>query len=108
MGIGAFAGGLDAFKKFFAAMSRDSGIAFVLIPHLDPTHESLMPELIARYTSIPVVEATAGMPVEANRVYVIPQNEYMTISGGVFRPTGPIRGGLQTSIEEELQSHQRS
>ena len=47
-GIGASAGGLEAFKKFFAAMPADSGIAFVLIPHLDPKHESLMVELLAR------------------------------------------------------------
>ena len=49
-GIGASAGGLDAFKKFFAAMPADSGIAFVLIPHLDPKHESLMVELLGRHT----------------------------------------------------------
>ena len=91
VGIGASAGSLDAFKKLFAAMPRDSGIAFVLIPHLDPTHERLIPELIARYTSIPVVEATEGMPVEADRVYVNPPNEDMAISGGVFRRIVPYR-----------------
>ena len=78
-GIGASAGGLDAFKKFFSAMSADSGVAFVLIPHLDPKHESLMVELLSRCTKMPVVEATEGMPVEANRVYIIPPNKYMTI-----------------------------
>ena len=57
-GIGASAGGLDAFKRFFSAMPADSGVAFVLIPHLDPKHESLMVELLARYTKMPVVEAT--------------------------------------------------
>ena len=46
-GLVASAGGLDAFKKFFTAMPADSGIAFVLIPHLDPTHESLMVELLS-------------------------------------------------------------
>ena len=59
-GLVASAGGLDAFKKFFAAMPADSGIAFVLIPHLDPQHESLMVELLARHTSMPVVEADGG------------------------------------------------
>src|SRR5271165_6338789 len=48
-GLVASAGGLDAFKKFFTAMPADSGIAFVLIPHLDPTHESLMVELLTRH-----------------------------------------------------------
>ena len=66
-GLVASAGGLDAFKKFFTAMPADIGIAFVLIPHLDPQHESLMVELLTRHTSMPVVEAAEGMAVEANR-----------------------------------------
>jgi hypothetical protein len=57
-GIGVSAGGLDAFKKFFAAMPPDGGIAFVLVPHLDPARESLMVELLARHTAMPVAEAT--------------------------------------------------
>ena len=52
VGIGASAGGLDAFKKLFSAMPADSGMAFVLIPHLDPTHESLMVELLAKQTTM--------------------------------------------------------
>jgi len=97
-GIGASAGGLDAFKKFFAAMPPDSGIAFVLVPHLDPAHESLMVELLARHTTMPVVEAENNMPVEANHVYIIPPNKYMTIQGGVLRLTGPVeRRTSQTS-----------
>lgn len=104
-GMGASAGGLDAFKRFFGAMPADSGVAFVLIPHLDPKHESLMVELLARHTKMPVVEATDGMAVEANRVYIIPPNKYMTIVGGVLRLTGPVeRGGLQTSIDLFLRS----
>ena len=104
-GIGASAGGLDAFKKFFSAMPADSGIAFVLIPHLDPRHESLMVELISRHTKMPVAEAQDGAQVEANHVYIIPPNKYMTISGGVLRLSGPVeRGGPQTSIDLFLRS----
>jgi two-component system, chemotaxis family, CheB/CheR fusion protein len=104
-GIGASAGGLDAFRRFFTAMPADSGVAFVLIPHLDPEHESLMVELLARYTKMPVVEATEGLAVEADHLYVIPPNKYMTISDGVLRLTGPVeRGGLQTSIDLFLRS----
>jgi PAS domain S-box-containing protein len=104
-GIGASAGGLDAFKRLFSAMPVDSGVAFVIIPHLDPKHESLMVELLARCTQMPVVEATDGTAVEANRVYVIPPNKYMTISDGILRLTGPVeRGGLQTSIDLFLRS----
>src|SRR6266508_6176292 len=104
-GIGASAGGLDAFKKFFAAMPADSGVAFVLIPHLDHKHESLMVGLVARCTKMPVVEATDGMAALANHVYIIPPNNYMTISGGVLRLTGPVeRRGLQTSFDLFLRS----
>ena len=105
VGIGASAGGLDAFKNFFGALPADSGAAFVLIPHLDPRHESLMVELVGRCTTMPVVEATEGMAVEANHVYVLPPNKYMTISGGSLHLTGPVeRGGLQTSIDLFLRS----
>jgi two-component system CheB/CheR fusion protein len=113
-GIGASAGGLDAFKEFFAAMPPDSGIAFVLVPHLDPSHESLMVELLARHTTMPVVEAANDMPVEANHVYVIPPNKYMTIHGGILRLTGPVERHIsQTSIDLFLRSladdqHERS
>ena len=86
-------------------MPVDSGIAFVLIPHLDPTHGSLMVELLARHTSMPVVEAAEGMAIEANRVYIIPPNKNMTISGGVLRLSGPVdRGSWQTSIDIFLRS----
>jgi chemotaxis response regulator CheB len=69
-GLVASAGGLDAFKKFFAAMPADSDVAFVLIPHLDPKHESLLVDLLARCTKMPVVEAADRMVVEANRIYL--------------------------------------
>ncbi len=72
VGIGASAGGLDAFKKFFSALPAESGMAFVLIQHLDPTRESLTAELVGTYTRMRVVQVEDGMRVEANRVYVIP------------------------------------
>jgi two-component system CheB/CheR fusion protein len=105
VGIGASAGGLDAFKKFFTVLPPDSGIAFVLVPHLDPAHKSLMVELMARHTTMPVVEAEKDMPVESNHVYIIPPNKYMTIRGGILRLTGPVeRHASQTSIDLFLRS----
>jgi two-component system CheB/CheR fusion protein len=104
-GIGASAGGLDAFKKFFAALPPDSGIAFVLVPHLDSAHKSLMVELLARHTTMPGVEAENNMPALANHVYIIPPNKYMTIQGGVLRLTGPVeRRSQETSIDLFLRS----
>ena len=86
-------------------MPPESGIAFVLIPHLDPNHESLMPELISRQTAMPVIEAAEGTMVQANCVYIIPPNKYMTIEGGALRLTGPVeRHGAQTSLDLFLRS----
>lgn len=100
VGIGASAGGLDPYKKFFAAMPADRGIAFVLIPHLDPNHASLMVEILSRICKMPVVEAQDIQTVRANHVYIIPPNKYMTFSGGSLRLTGPVlRSGPQTSID---------
>jgi PAS domain S-box-containing protein len=105
VGVGASAGALDAFRKLIGNVPPDSGLAFVLLPHLDPTHESLMVELIARTTTMPVVEAAEDMSVEADHVYVLPPNKYMTITGGKLHLTGPVeRGGMQTSIDLFLRS----
>ncbi len=88
-GIGASAGGLDALKRFFGAMPADSGMAFVLVQHLDPSHGSLLAELIARCTRMPVVQVDTAMPVEADHVYCIPPGRYLGISEGRLRLTAP-------------------
>ncbi len=79
VGIGASAGGLEAFEQFFNAMPPDSGLAFVLVPHLDPQHKSVMSDLLKRNTSMPIVQAENGMRVKANSVYIIPPNKDMSI-----------------------------
>jgi len=71
-GIGASAGGLDAFKAFLTAMPSDTGMAFVLVQHLDPIHVSLMAGLLSGHTAMPVTQATEGACIEPNRVYLIP------------------------------------
>ena len=60
VGMGASAGGLEAFKKFLGAMPDHSGVALVLVPHLDPTHESMMVEILGKHTAMKVVEATTA------------------------------------------------
>lgn len=79
VGIGASAGALKAFQEFLRATPADSGLAYVLIPHLDPTHESSMAELLAKHTTMPVVEASHDQRVEVNHVYIIPPNHTLTI-----------------------------
>jgi chemotaxis methyl-accepting protein methylase/signal transduction histidine kinase len=89
VGVGASAGGLDAFKRFFSTIPRDCGVAFVLIQHLDPTRKSLTAELVGAYTPMAVIQAKNGMKVEANRVYVIPPNKYLTIRERTLRLSAP-------------------
>jgi two-component system CheB/CheR fusion protein len=89
VGIGASAGGLDAFKRFFSAMPGKPGIAFVLIQHLDPTHASLTTELLARHTQMTMVEATDDLQIEPDHVYVIPPNHYLALSGEKLRLSDP-------------------
>jgi two-component system, chemotaxis family, CheB/CheR fusion protein len=89
VGIGASAGGLEAFKSFFAHMPADTGMAFVLVQHLDPHHGSMLVELLGRHTDMTVTEAEDRMPVVANRVFVIPPNATLTIKDRVLRVTRP-------------------
>jgi len=82
--IGASAGGLEAFSNLLRALPPEPGLALVFIPHLDPTHESAMVELLSRTTRLPVHQAAEGMRVACNTLYVLPPNSDMTISGGVL------------------------
>src|SRR5207248_6980960 len=74
VGIGASAGGLEAFTAFLKALPADTGMAFVLIQHMDPTHESMLNRLLAKDTAMDVTQIVDGMDVEPNRVYVIAPN----------------------------------
>lgn len=79
VGIGASAGGLEAIELFFRHMPADCGMAFVVIRHLDPTQESIMPEMIQRFTDMKVFPAADRLKVQPNCVYVIPSNKSMSI-----------------------------
>ena len=89
VGIGASAGGLEAFKKLLDALPADSGMAFILIQHLDPTHESMMVDLLAGHTTMKVQQAADGMPLERDHVYVIPPGAYLSIRDGALRLSQP-------------------
>src|ERR1019366_4685215 len=99
--IGASAGGLAAFTELLKALPAESGMAFVLIQHLEPRHESALTLLLSKATSMPVVEVSNGMAVEANHVYVIPPNRNMTIRQGTLRLAPRNTGGvLQRPIDD--------
>ena len=80
VGIGASAGGLEAMLQLLKQLPADTGMAFVLVQHLDPTHESALSSLLARATEMPVMEARNNVPLEPNYLYIIPPNKSMGIS----------------------------
>jgi two-component system CheB/CheR fusion protein len=84
VGIGASAGGLEAFKELLASLPEKTGMAYVLVPHLDPAHHSVLTEILSRCTKIPIAEVLDGTPAERDRIYVIPPNKTMGISSGKF------------------------
>ncbi|MFN0314187.1 MAG: EAL domain-containing protein [Burkholderiales bacterium] len=85
VGVGASAGGLEAFTALLRNLPADTGMGFVLVQHLDPHHESALTELLAKTTSMPVGEAAHDQRVQANRVYIIPPNTNLTMAQGVLQ-----------------------
>src|SRR5579862_578932 len=88
--IGASAGGLDACRKLLDALPAANGMAFIIVQHLDPSHDSMMVDLLAGHTSMPVLLATDGMAIERDGVYVIPPGVYLSADDkGVLRLSKP-------------------
>ena len=83
--MGASAGGLEAFQRFFSNLTPDNGTAFVLVQHLDPRHATLLPELLGKSTQMLVEQVKDETPVQPNHVYVIPANATLTIEEGIVR-----------------------
>jgi chemotaxis methyl-accepting protein methylase len=105
VGIGGSAGGLEAFEQFFSHMPVDSGMAFVVVQHMDPVHKAMLSELLQRITDMNVASIETGMRVEPNRVYVIAPNRDVAIVGGVLQllePSAP--RGLWLPIDFFLRS----
>ncbi len=87
--LAASAGGLDALKRFLGRAPEDGGMAYVVIQHLDPERPSLLPELLARVTQMPVEQVTEPMPLRPNHVYVIPPNRFLSVHDGTLVPIEP-------------------
>ncbi|MEO6893384.1 MAG: chemotaxis protein CheB [Ginsengibacter sp.] len=85
VGIGASAGGLEAFKKLIKTIPLNSGMAYILVQHLHPEYESALPEILQRETKIPVVEIIDKVHVEPDFIYVIPANKLLTASDGILK-----------------------
>ena len=105
VGIGASAGGLDAFKALLAATPPDTGMAFVLIQHLDPLHASLMAELLSSHTAMPVTQAAEGLSIEPNHVYLIPPGVSLAVAQGKLHLSEPTeRHGARLAFDFFLRS----
>src|SRR5215469_2481582 len=104
VGVGASAGGLEAFTELLKSLHPNPGMAFVLVPHLDPSHESAMTELLSRKTGLPVVTVQNGMRVSANHVYIIPPNTVMTIANGALQLVTRTRDRLYMPIDTFMRS----
>ena len=106
VGMGASAGGLEAFETFFAQMPPDSGMAFVLVQHLAPDRASLLPELLARHTRMPVLQGQAETLVAPDHVYIIPPDTTLTVSDGRLHLVSPPveARGQRTPIDQFFRS----
>lgn len=109
VGVGASAGGLAAFKELLAATPSDAGLSLILVQHLDPDHESLLPELLARVTEMRVVEADDGALVEPNVVYLIPPGKFLGIENGRLVLSPPqLHGGVRLPVDHLFRSLARA
>src|SRR5437899_1002374 len=89
VGLGASAGGLDAARSLLTGLPPSTGMAFILIQHLDPTHASMMVDLLAGHTPMKVQQAADGMLLEREHVYLIPPGAYLSIRDGALRLSEP-------------------
>ena len=87
VGIGASAGGFEAYSQFFSKLPQDTGMAFIVVQHLDPVHASILPELLAKMTRMSVKQVTEAMTIKANEVYVISPNTDIAVSHGSLKIT---------------------
>lgn len=97
--IGASAGGLDALERFFKHCPSDNGAAFVVVQHLSPDHKSMMNNLLARHTDMPVIMVEDEMPIESNHLYLIPPGSVMHVTAGRLHLTPKVPRGLTLPID---------
>ena len=79
VGVGASAGGLEAFSELLTNLPSDTGMAFLLVQHLDPTHSSFLVEILSKQTGMPIEEAREGVEIQPDHVYVLPPNSTLTL-----------------------------
>jgi two-component system CheB/CheR fusion protein len=99
VGVGASAGGLDAFKELVKAIPEDSGMAYILVQHLAPKFESMLPDILQKLTALPVLEITDNIKVMPDHIYIIPSNKVLTANDGVLQLDPQITGEKINTID---------
>src|SRR5438270_11633016 len=101
VGVGASAGGLEAFTELLRNLPADTGMAFILVQHLDPTQTSILSDALGRVTSMPVQEVRDGLPIRPDHVYVIAPNTDVGVFRGAIRllPQRRVEGQAHLSID---------
>src|SRR5271155_1518042 len=100
VGLGASAGGLEALEQFLGHVPKESGLGFVVVQHLDPTHKGIMVELLQRSTAMPVLQIKDRMKIKPDHVYVIPPNKDLSILHGILHLLEPAAPrGLRLPID---------
>ncbi len=105
VGIGASAGGIEALNAFFDGLPREAGMAFVVVQHLPPERDSLMAEILTRHTSMPVLQVTAGLALQAGHVYVTRPGFTVTLERGAFKLGEPVeKRGHRRPVDDFFRS----
>ena len=105
VGIGASAGGIEALNAFFDGLPQENGMAFVVVQHLPPERQSLMAEILTRHTSMPVLQVTAGLALQAGHVYVTRPGFTVTLERGAFKLGEPVeKRGHRRPVDDFFRS----
>jgi len=101
VGIGGSAGGLRAYLALLDSLPSNTGMAFVVVAHMNPAGESLLTQILSRASTMPVIQASEGMALEANHVYVIPPNTNLLLEGNAFKVVTPrtMNGGRHRQVD---------
>lgn len=100
VGVGASAGGLDVYRRLLNVLPSNTGLAYVLVQHLDPNHESLMAELLSKYSAMPVIQVKGPTPIEPNKIYMIPPNKFIRVEENTLVLDEPVKErGMRLPID---------
>ena len=104
-GIGASAGGLEAYRQLLKTIPENSGVAYILVQHLDPTHESMLPEILSKATAVPIHQVTNNINLAPDNIYILPSNKLLVASDGVLQLKPRIKNKQNRPIDHFFTSN---